>query len=118
MSEGGVCWDYVPPLGGVKPTIQLRKSRQFKTRKSRRKTKSIDNISAEADKSRPKNQTDCLIQSWENNQTGIDSDNSQIGRSQLRAIFANKVNVPLGAIFVNNPILCMSINTSRANIMM
>ena len=33
------------------------------------------------------------------------------------AISANKVHVPLRAIFVNSPILCMSINTPRANIM-
>ena len=32
------------------------------------------------------------------------------------AIFANKHNVPLRAIFVNSPILCMCIYTPRANI--
>ena len=66
---------------------------------------------------RQKNQTDCSIRSWPNNQIQIDSDNSRIDRSRLKAISANRVNVPLRAIFVNWPILCMSINTPRANIM-
>ena len=62
---------------------------------------------------RQKNQTDCSIRSWPNNQIQIDSDNSRIDRSRLRAISANRVNVPLRAILVNSPVLCMCINTPR-----
>ena len=68
------------------------------------RTKSIDSISDEV-----KCQTDCSIRLWPNNQIDIDSENSQIGRIQLRGIFANRVNVSLRATFVNRPILCMSI---------
>ena len=67
---------------------------------------------------RPKNQTNCSIRLWPNKQIGIDSENSQIGRSRLKAISVNRVNVPLRAIFVNSPILCMYIYTPRANIML
>ena len=74
--------------------------------------KSIDSNSDEAGEA--ENQTNCLIWSWPNNQ--VDSDNSRIGRSLLKATSVNRVNVPLRAILVNSPILYMCINTPRANV--